>query len=104
MGWNKGFEIMEEQVVGLYNQGVLNKEVLGAIMKPFKDTDIDSGGSRDLQAVDGKSVVDIICFIVEPKRYKEALENFVPDPSEPEYNEDVYDLWGEITKREWNFW
>ena len=73
-------------------------------MKPFCDTDIDHGGSQDLKAKDGKSADDIICFIMEPEKYKKAVENFVPDPDEPDYNDELDSLWYEITRREWNFW
>lgn len=104
MGWNVGYEIMEQQVITLYDAGLLNKEVLNALMEPFRDTDIDHGGSQNLRAKDGKSADNIICFIMEPKRYGEATEGFVPDPEEPDWNEKLYDLCSEITKREWGFW
>jgi hypothetical protein len=41
---------------------------------------------------------------MEPKRYMEAIDDFVPDPKDPEWNEKLYDLCNEITKREWGFW
>jgi hypothetical protein len=104
MGWNKGYTIMESQVVSLYDMGVLTKEVLNATMQPFCDSDIDHGGSCDLKSKDGKSADDIICFIMEPDKYREATENFVPDPEEPDWNEKLYDLCYEITRREWKFW
>jgi len=104
MGWNEGYRIMEQQVVSLYDAGILSKEVLNALMQPFCDTDIDHGGSQDLKSKDGKSADDIICFIMEPKKYREATEGFVPDPEEPDWNEKLYDLNYEITRQEWRFW
>jgi hypothetical protein len=104
MGWNEGYRIMESQVVSLYDKGLLNKDVLNILMQPFCNKDIDHGGSEDLRSRDGKSADDIICFIMEPEKYKAATENFVPDPEEPDYNEKLYDLYYEITRREWNFW
>jgi len=104
MGWNEGYRIMEQQVVSLYNARMLNKEILNVIMEPFRNSDIDHGGSQDLKSRDGKSADDIICFIMEPKRYMELTDGFVPDPKEPEWNEKLYDLYDEITKREWGFW
>lgn len=104
MGWNKGYRIMEQQVVCLYDKGLLNKEVLDTMMEPFKGTDIDHGGSQDLRTNDGKSADDVICFIMEPEKYQEAIESFIPDPEEPDWNEKLYELYNEITKREWNFW
>ncbi|MGE5631355.1 MAG: hypothetical protein ACM3TR_09700 [Caulobacteraceae bacterium] len=104
MGWNEGYRIMEQQVVSLYDAGLLNKNVLNTLMQPFCDTDIDHGGSEDLKSKDGKSADDIICFIMEPEKYQEATENFIPDPKDPDWNEKLYDLYREITRREWNFW
>jgi hypothetical protein len=110
MGWNRGYTIMEKQVVGLYDLGVLDKSVLCALMEPFRNTDIDHGGCHDLRSKDGKSADDIICFVMEPERYKTAVDNFVPykeDEDDEElcyYNDKLSDLWYEITRREWEFW
>lgn len=104
MGWNEGYRIMEQQVVTLYDAGLLNKDVLNALVEPFRNSDIDHGGSQDLKAKDGKSADEIICFIMEPEKYKEAVENFVPDPKDPEFNEKLYDLYMTITRQEWGFW
>ncbi len=106
MGWNEGYTIMESQVVAVYDCGLLNKNLLNALMEPFKNSDIDSGGSRDLKANDGKGVEEIICFIMEPEKYQEALDSWIPNPDDPAdpYNEKLFDLWYEITRREWKFW
>jgi len=104
MGWNEGYTIMEQQVITLYDAGLLNKDVLNALMEPFRDSDIDHGGERGLRSKDGKSADDIICFIIEPEKYREVTENFIPDPECPDWNEKLYDLYNEITRREWGFW
>jgi hypothetical protein len=95
---------MEQQVVSLYDKGVLTKDVLNTLMQPFCGSDIDSGGSQNLKTKDGKSADDVICFIMESERYREATENFAPDPGDPDYNRELFDLCYEITRREWNFW
>ncbi len=59
-GWNQGYTILEAQVVSLYDQGVLTPEVLDLLLAPFRNTDIDSGGSRDLVAADGLSFDEIL--------------------------------------------
>ena len=46
---------------------------------------------------------DVICFIMEPEKYEEILENFIPDPEEPDWNEDMYDLYHEISRNNWQF-
>ena len=105
MGWNEGYRIMEQQVIALYDMGVLTKEVLNTTMQPYCNSDIDAGGSRDLKSKDGKGVEEIVCLVMEPERYKEVTENFIPDhPEEPDYNEKLDDMWYEITRREWKFW
>ena len=103
MGWREGYRIMEQQVVALYDAGVLSRDVLNALMEPFRDSDIDELGSRDLMAKDGKYVDEIVIFVMEPEKYREAVETFIPDPEDP-FNEKLYVLWYEITRREWGFW
>lgn len=60
MGWNRGYTIFEAAVVGAYNLGKLDKELLTVLMEPYRDTDIDSGGSIDLKSKDGKMVDQIV--------------------------------------------
>jgi len=60
MGWNSGYTVFEATVVGAYNLGKLDKDLLTVLMEPYRDTDIDSGGSRDLVAKDGKRVAQIV--------------------------------------------
>ncbi len=60
MGWNQGYTILEAQVVSLYDQGALTPEVLDLLLAPFRNTDIDSGGSRDLTSADGLSFDEIL--------------------------------------------
>lgn len=55
MGWNQGYTIYEATIVATYNAGKLDKELLAAIMEPYRDTDIDHGGEVGLLTKDGKS-------------------------------------------------
>jgi hypothetical protein len=71
MGWNAAYTIVEAQVVGIYNLGVLNKEILEQIVKPFRGTDIDSGGSRDLKTKDEKSFEDVVIELLCPEKLKQ---------------------------------
>jgi hypothetical protein len=59
MGWNQGYTIFEQTVIGAYNLGVLTKELLAVLMEPYRDSDIDSGGSCGLRSADGKGVEQI---------------------------------------------
>lgn len=65
MGWNAGYTIFEATVIGAYDLGKLDKELLSVLMEPYRGSDIDSGGSRDLVANDGLDVVDVVCKIWE---------------------------------------
>lgn len=60
MGWNKGYAIFESTVVGAYDLGKLDKALLSVMMEPYRNQDIDSGGSADLKAKDGKGVEQIV--------------------------------------------
>ena len=43
-----------------YDLGKLDKDLLTVLMEPYRGTDIDSGGSCDLTAKDGKGVEQIV--------------------------------------------
>lgn len=75
MGWNSGYTAMESAVIAAYNAGILTVEVLEKIMEPYKGTDCDSGGSCNLRTNDGLDVKEVICKIMKPAEYKDALEN-----------------------------
>ena len=105
MGWNQGYTIVESQVVSLYDLGVLNsKEILKTLLKPFSDQDVDSGGSYNLRAKDGKSFEEIICFFMEPEKYQAVLDAVGAVTDEYKRNIAVYDLYSDIARREWGFW
>jgi hypothetical protein len=60
MGWNKGYTIFEATVIGAYDLGKLDKDMLTVLMEPYRGTDIDSGGSCALKSKDGKGVEQIV--------------------------------------------
>lgn len=108
MGWNIGYRVMEEQVVELYNSGILTKELLDKVMEPYKETDCDSGGSVNLKTEDGKSVEEVICYIMKPEEYIEAVKNPVYPPDYPIPQKDKfmnsdngYALWSSIWSDLW---
>jgi hypothetical protein len=70
MGWNEGYTVMEQQVISSYDAGTLSKESLLALLEPYRGTDIDSGGSRDLRTKDGKSAEDVILFLLAPADFE----------------------------------
>lgn len=98
MGWNTVYTIFEATVVGAYNLGKLDKELLAVLMEPYRDTDIDSGGSRDLEAKDGKNVNQIVietCGLAMPPKPDGECDD---DPdSWDDYHDKVYDLFKSVT-------
>jgi hypothetical protein len=98
MGWNQGYTIFEATVVGAYDIGKLDKALLTVLMEPYRGTDIDSGGSRDLQSRDGKGVEQIVIEtwglpmpVAPSSRYDDD-----PDAWE-EYDETLYQQMGIVT-------
>jgi hypothetical protein len=81
MGWNGGYTIFEATVVGAYDLGKLDKELLSVLMEPYRGSDIDSGGEMGLKAKDGLDVVEIVL-----KTFGRKL------PEKPDLPDD-YKLW-----------
>lgn len=111
MGWNHGYTCMEASVIAVYNTGLLNKTILDAMMEPYKDTDCDAGGSRDLKTNDGLCVEQVICKIMEPEKYKEITEHPVwiqdqepgTEDHHPWHSNDLsWDLYWSIWNGRWN--
>ena len=63
MGNNAAFSSFEASVIAVYNKGVLDRELLDALAKPYEDSDIDRGGMEGTLAKDGLDVDDIILKI-----------------------------------------
>lgn len=60
MGWNAGYTVLEAQVIALYDLGVLTAAALDALLQPFRGTDIDSGGARDLVTKSGLTFNEVL--------------------------------------------
>lgn len=103
MGWNQGYTIFEETVIGAYNQGKLDADLLSVLMEPYRDTDIDSGGSRDLKTDDGMETTEVVVSIMEPAAWatlKDQRDKARGDEDlEEEYADALYDAFHAITER-----
>jgi hypothetical protein len=98
VGWNKGYEIFEATVVGAYDLGKLDKKMLAVLMEPYRDSDIDSGGSNSLMSKDGKGVEQIVIEswgLEMPKAPPVAYKDN-PDAWE-DYNDAVYQQFSVVT-------
>lgn len=94
MGWNTEYTIMEATVIGAYNLGVLDEKLLKVLMEPYRDSDIDSGGSADLKAKDGKQVEEIVCGILGiklPTKPKLPRDSDKWTDEQQAANDDYYD-------------
>lgn len=99
MGWNTGYTIFESTVVGAYDLGKLDKEMLTVLMEPYRHSDIDSGGSADLESKDGKLVEQIVIEtwgLVMPVAPSGGYDDD-PDAWDA-YNDAVYDQFSKVTK------
>lgn len=95
MGWNQGYTIFESTVIGAYDLGKLDKDLLRVLMEPYRDSDIDPGGCRDLRSKDGLDVEEVVFKIME-----------VEPPTKPDFQnctddeiEDFWDKRGELFDR-----
>lgn len=99
MGWNTGYTIFESTVVGAYDIGKLDKELLTVLMEPYRDSDIDSGGSEDLKSKDGKMVEQIVIETWGLEMPKSPPGEYDDDPSAWDaYNDAVYDQMRVVTE------
>ena len=103
MGWGSGYTIFESTVIGAYDLGKLDKALLTVLMEPYRKTDIDSGGSGDLESEDGKRVEQIVIETWGLEMPAQPRVDYDADPDAwDDYHEAVYELFRSVTKSfEW---
>jgi hypothetical protein len=100
MGWNGGYTVLEATVIGAYNLGKLDKALLGVLLEPYRDTDIDSGGSRNLRSTDGKGFEEIVIRTWGLQMPPAPPGDYDSNPDEwDEYRDEVYGLLFGITRQ-----
>lgn len=96
MGNNYAYTIFEETIISIYDAGALTKELLTALMEVHRGTDIDSGGSQDLIAKDGKNLEQIVIEIwgldMPPAPPSDAADDALDG-----HESAIYDLFKSIT-------
>jgi hypothetical protein len=101
MGWNSGYTIFEATVIGAYDLGKLDKNMLTVLMEPYRGSDIDSAGSRNLKAQDGKEVRQIVIETWGLELPDESLKA-PPDADDNDdwdyYDNAIYERFHEVTK------
>lgn len=61
MGWNAGYGIFEETVIGVYNLGKLDQDVLSVIMESYRGANLDRDNGENFTAAnDGKDAEQIV--------------------------------------------
>ena len=106
MGWNQGYTIFESTVIGAYDLAKLDKALLKVLMEPYRDTDIDSGGSHDLETHDGKSVMEVVIEIMGsamPARPEQDEDTEEGEEAWLEYHEDVFEAFYKIASKQFGW-
>lgn len=102
MGWNTGYTIFEATVIGAYDLGKLDKEMLDVLMKPYRGSDIDSGGRTDLETRDGKGVEQVVIETLGlPMPQKPAKD--ADDFAREEYHDKVGDIFYNLTRKHYGW-
>jgi hypothetical protein len=101
MGWNQGFTIFENTVIGAYNLGKLDIDLLDVLMEPYRDTDIDSGGKEGFLTNDGKFIEQLVIEVhggsLPPKPDDDD------DMAMDKWWEDVGCAFGDITRNKYGW-
>lgn len=99
MQWNLGYTIFEKTVVGAYDLGKLDRHLLGVLMEPYRNKDIEVGGDTNMESVDGKSVQEIV---VEIMTGEVSVRPTVDEQEDPQawynYQEELYAKFFKITR------
>lgn len=97
MGWNAGYTIFEATVVGAYDLGKLDKELLAVLMEPYRGTDLDYGGEMGLKSKDGKTVVDIVIEVFGQPMPTRPDRLWRDTPEWKRYMENRWDAFQQVT-------
>ena len=95
MGNNFSYTIVEEIIVTMYDANTLTLQNLDIICNVFRGTDIDSGGSQDLETKDGKFFEQVAVELVKP--------DFKPDETDPNDPWGYGEEFGEISSNRWGW-
>lgn len=104
MGDNRAYTYMEANVIAAYDAG-LRGEQLAPFLEPYRGTDIDQGGRRNLQTKDGLDIDDVIMSQLAPKKYADLMARMPEEtdveysPSLDEWKDEFFDAVYEVTAR-----
>ena len=103
MGWNQAYTELERNVIREWDKGTLTDELLRALMEPYRNSDIDHGGSQDLVSKDGQDCDEIIVRILRPKEWAEIqAQNLSRENGD--YHDAIAVIWHSLTQKEFEYW
>lgn len=89
MSWSSGYNIVEQQIINVYNANKLNKNLLDAIMAPFANKDVEYGGFSSARTHNGKTAEQIIIEAFGDT-YPIQLDNSENDEEIDKHNEEIF--------------
>lgn len=100
MGWNQGFKIIEETVLPIYEMGKLDKELLVIILKPYAETDVDTGGISFRKTKDELDLIEVMIKTYFGEIPKKPISVNIEKEQEDEedYQDLLWDKFFEILK------
>lgn len=101
MGWNAAYTALESNVIAAYDMGKLDEPLLRILMEPYRNSDIDHGGSKRVVSRDGKSCDEIIVEVLVPEDHKKLAGL---SKQSIEYGDLLFDAWVKVTRREFEYW
>ena len=102
MGNNAAYTHMEASVVAAYNAG-LRGEQFAPFLEPYRGTDIDSGGRRDILTSDGKGVEEVIIEAFGTPEQLEAWKEWLSSGYSDDFCDAAYDALDTIIGRDGRF-
>lgn len=109
MGWSSAGKIISEQILSLYNDNKLSKEILETMVEPYIGSDCDTDYFYD-KANDGKDVHEIICETILPNEYIKVSQNLIFEYDEAEEDRHFINssnglnLFYKIWRETWKMW
>lgn len=98
MGNNQAYTDFEFFTMACYDAGILTPKLLKKFIHHYDGTDIDSGGSHNLIAYDGKEIEDVVISIMGGRVLEKPKKTFSFNNELVKYYEQRYDQFHKYTK------
>ena len=98
MGNNQAYTDFEFFTMACYDAGILTPKLLKKFIHHYDGVDIDSGGSQNLIAYDGKEIEDVVISVMGGRVLEKPKKTFSPNNEWVKYYEQRYDQFHKYTK------